>query len=195
MISPVVGRERAAYLHRLHPVGPLQAPDAERLVPLADHQAAVLRQLGQRAPAGRGGRGRLGAAHSTRSVVREALRVKVRLAQTADPDVDVDPLGDRIDRPVQDLQADLHLRVADGELGQSGRDVMAAEAGARAHAQRPARRAPGDRELLGHVVHIGEDALRPAVDRLAVVRDRDAAGGPVQEPDAECGLEQADAAC
>ena len=187
----VVGGKRAAYLDRLHSGWPLQAPDAERLVPLADHQAAVLRQLGQRCrPTVASEVARRGAQHAL--VFGEALGVEVRLAQSANPDVDVDPLGDRVDRTVQDLQADLHLRVADGELGQSGRDMIAAEAGARAHVQQTARHAPCDRELLGHVVHIGEDAPGPAIDRLAVVGDCDAAGGPVQEPGAESSLEQSE---
>ena len=117
----------------------------------------------------------------------------MRLAQTSDPDVDVEPLGGRIDRTVEDVHADVHLWVAEGKLGQSGGDVTAAEAGARAHAERPARRAPRCRELLRHIIHVGEDALRPAVDRLAIVRHGDAASGPVQEPDTEGGLQHADA--
>ena len=57
-------------------------------------------------PAGRGGRDRPAHAHSTRRLSGQPLRVELRLAQAADPDVDVDPLGHQIDRPVQDLQAD-----------------------------------------------------------------------------------------
>ena len=113
---PVVGRERAADLDRLHAVAPLQAPDPEGLIPLADHQAAVVRQLGQRGRLTVAGEvGRRGAQHAP--VVREALRVKVRLTQASDPDVNIEPLGHRIDRTVKDIHADVDLRVAEGELG------------------------------------------------------------------------------
>ena len=50
----------------------------------------------------------------------QPLGVKLRLARTADPDVDVDPSATEIDRPIQDLQSSLHLGIAAGEGRQAG---------------------------------------------------------------------------
>ena len=105
----------------------------------------------------------------------------------------VDALGDDVHHPVEQFEANVQLGVELDQSRQRRRQVTAAKAEAAADAQQPSRRLPGHGQLIEQLVHIGEDTQRPALGTLAILGQRNAPGGAMQQAGAEGGFEDLDA--
>jgi hypothetical protein len=126
-------------------------------------------------------------------VVGQASGDEVRRNLVTHAHIQVKPFARHIHQPVKHFQPHLQAWVLLHQPRHGGRHDLAAKAKAAAHTQQPARRTAGDRHLLQQLLHVVEDALRPAENTLALLRHRYAPGGAVQQLHLQILLQQADA--
>jgi hypothetical protein len=114
------------------------------------------------------------------------------LGFTSDPQVQIESLGDQVDRPRKQFKVDPERGMAEGQLGKGRGQALAAEPRAGADAQqapgRRLRRADG----LGHLLGVLQDPLGPAEHRLAVLAQAHPARGAMQQPHLQHLLQQGD---
>ena len=108
----------------------------------------------------------------------------------ADANIQIDPFISQIYQPVGDVEADLQLRVATGQLGERRRDHPPTKAKAADDPQRSLRHLPHIGELIHHLVDILQNALPPFVDALALFGDSHSPGSAVQQLDVKGLLQQ-----
>ena len=111
----------------------------------------------------------------------------------ADPDIEVESFARDVDKPVEQIEPHIQLRIACGEVEQRRRDDMPPEAEAARHAQRAAGHRARRRYVLDQLIDVVENFFSACEYALARLRYRDAARRAMQKPRTELGLEQRDA--
>jgi hypothetical protein len=98
---------------------------------------------------------------------------------------DVGLFVDQIDQPIGDRQIDVDFRIAREKIGERRSKLMQTKSRARIDAQFAARRAAHPRDLGLRLLDIGNDAAGTGQKRLAFRRQRQPAGAPLQELNAQ----------
>jgi hypothetical protein len=153
------------------------------MVALLDHQALVARQILQRArrPMLRQIFGR----RAQDAVIdHQPPGDQLRRDLVADPHIEVEPFGHRIDQPVEHLEADLQCRIRARQPGNRRCDDLTAEAKTAAHAKLAAGRPPPLGRFLDQVIQAGENRLRPFKRMRPVFGDDDAPRRALEQPHA-----------
>ena len=125
---------------------------------------------------------------------REAPADERRTRQRRDADREVESFLDEIDDPVGQRDVEHHLRMPRPEFAPQRREMQVAERERRVDAQQSARDDVARGDLRLGLVDEAEQFAAARVEDLAFLGERQPAGRPVQQPDAEPRLQLADVA-
>ena len=189
----VVARDRPGDAFHCRNAVDDEAPAALRRRAVAERQAAMLGEVGR---------------PHRRAVLLQVLRVRHHHASAlpdlhphelavgllAETDRAVESFGDEVGDAVRQFQGQRELRMLGGEARDEGRDVHAPEPRRRRDTEMAGRLlAPCRHRALG-VFQFAQDALAVLQERGALGSQRKAAGGALDQLDAEARLERVEAA-
>lgn len=134
---------------------------------------------------------RRGAQHAP--IAHQFARQMLARQVIADEDFQIEALAHQIDHPVEHVQPNVEFRARPGQLTDRRRHMITAETEAAANVQRPRRLVPGLGNLAEKLIEISQQFLRPNSYALAVISQRDASGGAVQQLARQRGFQHRDA--
>ena len=154
----VVRRQRSGHLDGVLPLFIIaQLPDAKGPVALFDHQTGQRGEIAELfRPGIAGDKRRRGAEDAV--IAGKLAGYQIGRDIVADANIQIDPFISQIYQLVGDVETDLQLRIATGQLGERRRDHPPTKAKAADDPQRPLRHLPHIGELIHHLVDILQNA-------------------------------------